>query len=438
MTTNTDTRVPPQDLGAEQALLGAILLDNSIIPEVRLNPSDFYRQAHARIFDAMRDLDTLGTPVDLVTLLDHLMTTGQLEQIGGEAYIASLAAAAVTSANHPYHAAIVREKADYRRVIRLCAEVTYAAYQGETLDSIQDKLYIDLQRGDIEHKHIRDVVVTVSDQADRRYQARRSGEAENISGIPTGFIGVDAALDGAQPGELIIIGGDTGMGKSALMGQIARHAGQFVPVHVNNLEMTAERNVARMVADAGDITAWRIRKAWMRDMEQWGHFASTLGVLGQLSITFDDRSMQLADIRQSMVRAIKRGAKLLVLDYLQLVSNPEARTAEEEIGSVSKMLKQLAKNYKVAVIGLTSLNRALAGRTNKRPLVSDLRGSGQIEYDADVIIFVYRESKYTEKPGENVGMEDAELIITKGRDILEGTIKVRWDGERARFLEPEG
>lgn len=437
MSTNTEIRVPPQDMGAEEALLGAMIIDNAIIPEVNLMGVHFYKTAHGRIFQAMLHLDTAGTPVDLVTVIEHLGTSGQLEHVGGQAYIASLATGAVTSANHAAHAAIIREKAMRRHILHICHEVA-GGIHSMTLEQAQELLYVELDAGEIEHKHIRDVVVEVSEQADRRYQARREGRVDSISGIPTGFPGLDAALDGCQPGELIIIGGDTGMGKSALMGQIARHAGQLVPVHINNLEMTAERNVARMVADAGDITAWRIRKAWMRDMEQWGHFASTLGTLGQLDITFDDRSMQLRDIRQSMIRAIKRGAKLLVLDYLQLVSNPlKGRTTEQEIGDVAKTLKQIAKNYNVSVIGLASLNRELSKRTNKRPLLSDLKGSGDIEYAADVVLYVYRESKYTERPGESVGKVDAELIITKGRDILEGTVKVWWDGERARFIPKE-
>lgn len=437
MTTDMETKVPPQSVEAEAALIGAMLIDPEIIPEVRLTPAEFYRAAHRAIFQAIIALDAAGTPVDLVTLIERMKQTNDLEHAGGSSYIASLASDAVTWGNHAAHADIIREKAMRRTIVARCHEVMGSIHDAP-LEALQDKLYINLDHGEIQHKHIRDVVVKVSEQADRRYHARREGRADSISGVPSGFLDLDTALDGFQPGELVIIGGDTGMGKSALMGQIARHAGQFVPVHINNLEMTAERNVARMVADAGDIESWRIRKAWMRDQAQWGQFTSTLTELGQLDVTFDDKSMMLGDIRQSMVRAIKAGARLLVLDYLQLVSNPEARTQEQEIGSVSKTLKQIAKNYRVPVICLTSLNRALAGRTNKRPLLSDLRGSGQIEFDADVVLFVYRESKYTERRGESTGVEDAELIIAKGRDIGESTIKTRWDGERARFLRGEG
>lgn len=429
----TETRVPPQDMGAEQALLGAMLIDNSIIPEVNLLGVHFYKTAHGHIYQAMKALDTAGTPVDLVTFLEHLTTTGILEDVGGNAYIASLAVDAVTSVNHEAYADIIREKADRRRVLTLCRVVAGMVHEA-SLEDIQDKLYIELGHRDIEHKHIRDVVKEVSAQVDRRYQARRDHKVDNISGISTGFFELDAALDGLQLGELTLIGGYTGMGKSALGGQIARHAGQFVPVHINNLEMIAERNVGRMVADAGNIESWKIRKAMMRDMDEWSHFHTTLGDLSQLDITFDDTSMKLQDIQQSMIRAIKRGAKFFLLDYLQLVSNPAAQNREREIASVTKMLKQMAKKYRVAVLCIVMLNRELVTRTNKRPLLSDIKGSSDTEHDADVIIFVHREFMFSKRPEDE---DKAELIIAKGRDIGLSTIRPRWDAKRARFLPEE-
>ena len=437
MTTNTDTRIPPQDAGAEQAVLGAMLIDSGIIPEVTLQGVDFYRTSNGRIYLAMKELDAKGTPVDLVTLSEYLNTTGQLEHVGGDAYIASLASGAVTSANHVYHAAIVREKADRRRLMRRCMIVLNDCYEEAPLEEIMERLYEDLGVGagsELIHRHIRDVARTVREQTDNRY-ALRQGDKLAIGGIPSGFYDLDRITDGFQKKQLYVMGARPGMGKSAFMGQVVAYAGRTHRCHVQNLEMDNERQVARMVMDQGGIESYKIRKAMMK-REEWTVFYDTLEELRELNVTFDDRSSSLAELRQSIVKAARAGAELVGVDYIQLVRNMNARSREREVGEVGTELKDLAKRYDLAVIAIAALNRGVEQRENKRPLLSDLRESGQLESDADVVMFLYRADYYRKRDAEPDGK--AELIIAKGRDIGESTIDLLWDDQRARFMPKEG
>ena len=434
MTTDTETRIPPQDAGAEQAVLGAMLIDSAIIPEVTLQGVDFYRTSHGRIYLAMKELDSKGTPVDLVTLSEHLNTTGQLEHVGGEAYIASLASAAVTSANHEAHAAIVREKSRRRMVLTRCHEVMGMVFNDATLEELQDKLHIDLSNTELEHRHIRDVARTVREQTDNRY-ALRQGDKLAISGIPSGFYDLDRITDGFQKKQLYVMGARPGMGKSAFLGQAVAYAGRTHKVHVQNLEMDNERQVARMVMDQGGIESYKIRKAMM-ERKEWTVFYDTLEELRELNVTFDDKSSSLAELRQSIVKAARAGAELVGVDYIQLVRNMNARSREREVGEVGTELKDLAKRYDLAVIAIAALNRGVEQRENKRPLLSDLRESGQLESDADVVMFLYRADYYRKRDAEPDGK--AELIIAKGRDIGESTIDLLWDDQRARFMPKEG
>lgn len=433
MSTSTETRIPPQDMGAEQALIGAMLMDNSIIPEVRLTISDFYNPSNARIFSAMMELDTTGKPVDIVTLSGHLSTGGQLEHVGGQSYIASLATAAVTTVNHAAHADIIRDKSARRLVLAVTREVASMVHDA-TLDELQDKLHLDLSHTDLIHRHIRDVAMSVSEQTDTRYKLRK-GDKLAVSGIPSGFYALDRITDGFQKKQLYVLGARPGMGKSAFMGQVAAYAGRTHKVHIQNLEMDNERQVARMVMDQGGLDSYKIRKAMMSP-DDWDTFHSTLGELSQLNITFDDKSSSLAEMRQSIVKAARSGAELVGVDYIQLVRNMNARSREREVGEVGTELKDLAKRYDLAVLAIAALNRGVEQRENKRPLLSDLRESGQLESDADVVMFLYRADYYKKRDAEPDGK--AELIIAKGRDIGESTIDLTWDAERARFLREEG
>ena len=437
MSNDTDTRVPPQDAGAEQAVLGAMLIDSAIIPEVTLQGVDFYRTSHGRIYLAMKELDSKGTPVDLVTLSEHLNTTGQLEHVGGEAYIASLASGAVTSANHVYHAAIVRDKSRRRMVLTRCHEVMGMVFDDSTLEELQDKLHIDLSNTELTHRHIRDVARTVREQTDNRY-ALRKGDKLAIGGIPSGFYDLDRITDGFQKKQLYVMGARPGMGKSAFLMQVVAYAGRTHYCHVQNLEMDNERQVARMVMDQGGIKSYEIRKAMM-DTPTWTVFYDTLEELRELNVTFDDRSSSLAELRQSIVKAARAGAELVGVDYIQLVRNMNARSREREVGEVGTELKDLAKRYDLAIIAIAALNRGVEQRENKRPLLSDLRESGQLESDADVVMFLYRADYYRRQKNPNAEMDGkAELIIAKGRDIGESTIDLLWDDQRARFMPKEG
>lgn len=423
----------PYSLEAEQALLGAMVIDPAIIPEIRLAPGEFYKPANVKIFETIRAMDNAGEAVDIVTVVDKLKSGGDLPRVGGQEYVAKLAAQAFATVNFKFHEGIVREKAQRRLIFNICQSVM-TDIADIPLSEAQQRLYIDLDHGDVQHRHIKEVTMTVAEQTEALYRLKKDGMTDAISGVPTGFSRLDGVTDGCQPGELIIIGGDTGMGKSALVGQITRHAGKTVPVHVNNLEMTAEGNVGRMVADHSNIPAWRIRKAWMESQDQWGKFDTSLGELGQLKITFDDTSTTLSEIIQSIIKAVKAGAGLCVVDYLQMIDNPlPGRTDEQEIAGIAKAMKLTAKKYKIPIILITSINRALAGRQNKRPMKSDLRGSGQIEFAADIIMLVYREDAYRVHKAEHDGR--AELIIAKGRNIGESVINLRWNDEQARFEE---
>lgn len=419
---NTAGISTPHSAEAEAALLGAMVLDNEIISDINVTAEYFYAKSSQEIFSTIKQMEAKGEAVDIVTLGEALKSKPEILKIA-QAHIIACA----TPANFRHHQKIVREMAQRRLIYRRCHQVI-KNIERDSVEDLSSKLVFDFDTGTFNHKYIKDVSLAVSRQAEKRYNLRNDDQGDQISGVPSGFHDLDTITDGFQGGDLIILGARPGMGKSAIMGQVARHAGQSVGVHIQNLEMTAERQLARMVSDEAQVESWKVRKAMM-SKDQWTDFNDALITLGQLLITFDDSSMSLSDIKQSINKAVRNGARLVIVDYIQLVSNPN-RSREREVGEVSTTLKQLAKKHNIPIVVIASLNRGLESRENKRPLLSDLRDSGQLEFDADVILFLYRAFVYTKNPEEKM---EAELIVAKGRDIGEATIKLIWDAERVRF-----
>lgn len=417
--------VPPQSLEAEQHVLGAIFLDPRVLDDIDLTRGDFYRESHCRIYEAMKGLEV----VDLVTVSEALKRSEDLEAVGGASYLANIATAAPTAANAGYHARILREFSDRRRILRACQQ-TMAGIHSESVEDLLSGLVVNVDGPGQDNIK---TMAEVMQEVDKRIKYR-SEHRDELIGVSTGLVGLDIATGGLMPGDLIIIGARPGMGKSALADQIATGAAMSgVPAHICNVEMSNEQLGMRMLSKQSNISGPRLRGGQIEEDKEAYRLAKA--ELSRLPITFDDVSFKLNDIQRSFNKAYRRGMRLGILDYIQLVRNSgKGKSREREIGEIPTMLKQLAKSLRIPVVALAQLNREVDKRENKRPVLSDLRDSGQLEQDADVIIFLYREGYYNKRIEDNT----AEIIIRKGRHIGTGKIPlVGWDGPRTRFFERE-
>lgn len=432
-------RVPPNALDAERAVLGGILLENdamNVVLEI-LGKDDFYSEAHGIIFESMRELFARNQPVDHVTLREDLIQRQQLQGVGGDEYLLRLAETIPTVENIKAHATIVREKSIVRTLITACHEIAASGYgdYGEIeafLDSAESSVFaVAKQRATNPYEHVKDVVLRTFEEIN---EMAKRGDA--ITGLPTGFDRVDKMTAGMHPGDLIIVAGRPGMGKTAFALNVAVNAcmARKQGVAVFSLEMPKEQLVKRMLCSEARVDGSRLRTGQLL-RDDWPKLASAAGILSELPIWIDDTpAISILELRAKARRLMSEAnLSLLVVDYLQLMrGGPKANSREQEISEISRNMKALAKELKIPVIALSQLNRGVESRgvKDKRPQLSDLRESGAIEQDADTIWFVYRDEVYNKETAER-GV--AEIIIGKQRAGPTGTARVRFFNEFTRF-----
>ncbi len=432
-------KVPPNSVDAEQSILSAVLIDNQVLPEVLevLSPQDFYREIHGKIFKAMVDLFERNEPADLITLTNLLKQQGQLEAVGGASYLADLVDVVPMAVNARQYAKIVQEKAILRRLIEQSAAITTRCFEdkGDTegiLDFAERSIF------EISENKVKPSFYALKDILTDTYRAVEEAYENKalVTGIPSGFQDLDQKTSGFQRGDLIIIAGRPGMGKTALALNIARNAAQETaePAAIFSLEMSKEQLSLRMLSSEAGVDSTRMRGGFLNqeDLEKINRAA---GVLYDTNLFIDDTpSISALEIRAKARRMkMEKGLGLIAIDYLQLMKGrASAERRELEISEISRSLKALAKELAIPVIALSQLNRKVEDRTNKRPVLSDLRESGAIEQDADVIIFVYREEVYN-KQVDQAKMRLAELSVAKQRNGPTGTVNLTFLEEFTRF-----
>jgi replicative DNA helicase len=434
-------RTLPHNLEAERSVLGAILLHNdafNLAAEV-IDTEDFYRDAHRRIFDKMAKLVERGGAIDLVTLKEELGRSGDLDEVGGPAYITALVDGVPRSMNVEHYARIIKEKATLRSLIFSATKILATAYEAEEeadviLDRAEHAIF------EIADGKIRDGFVSLRDLAQSSLDTieKLHARKELVTGVPTGFTDLDELTSGLQPSDLIIVAGRPSMGKTSLVLNIAQHVGTRTAntVGVFSLEMSKEQLFLRLLTGEARIDAQRMRRGYLGEGD-WGRLSRAIGTLSEAKIFIDDTpSIGILEMRAKCRRlAAEHDLHLVIIDYIQLMQGRgrfENRTLE--LASISRSLKGLAKELNVPIVVLSQLSRAPESRADHRPQLSDLRESGALEQDADVVIFIYREDLYADKnepPANNQGV--AELIIGKQRNGPTGVVKLAFIREFTRF-----
>ena len=434
-------RVPPHSIQAEQAVLGGLMLANDSWDPVseRVGEGDFYRQEHRLIFRALAELAQQGSPFDAVTVHERLAKTGELDSAGGAAYLGTLSQSTPSAANIAAYADIVRERSVLRQLISVGTDIATSGYvtegrpMSELLDDAERKVFEIAEqtarssRGGA--RGMKEVLKNVVEKIDELFNSD-----SHITGVTSGFNDFDEKTAGLQPADLVIVAGRPSMGKTTFAMNLAENAAMKAgkSVAVFSMEMPAESLVMRMLSSLGRIDQHRLRVGDLTD-EDWPRITSTVQILSEARIFIDDTPGLSPTEMRSRSRRIARehGLDMIVVDYLQLMQVPgmkENRTAE--ISEISRGLKGLAKELNVPVIALSQLNRSLEQRPNKRPVMSDLRESGAIEQDADVIIFIYRDEVYNpDTPDKG----KAEIIIGKQRNGPIGTVNLTFLGKHTRF-----
>ncbi|MBI1195214.1 MAG: replicative DNA helicase [Gammaproteobacteria bacterium] len=432
-------RVPPHSIEAEQSLLGGLLLDGRAWDEVAdvVIEEDFYRNDHRLIFSAIRNLSSEGTPVDAVTVGEYLSRHAKLDEIGGMAYLGDLVSSTSGASNIKSYAQIIRERSILRQLVRIGTDIGNFAFNtegrtsAEILDIAEQKVFDIAEqgaRGNKGYRRVRDLLGDVAERIDRLYHS------DSSSGLPTGFTDLDLKTSGLQPSDLVIIAGRPSMGKTSFVMNLVEHAAikSRQAVAVFSLEMSAEQLILRMLSSLGRIDQHRVRTGKLND-EDWPRLTSAMSLLEDSPIYIDDTPALSPSELRARARRIKRehgDLGLIVIDYLQLMQNPGSENRTNEISEISRSLKALAKELHVPVLALSQLNRGLEQRTNKRPIMSDLRESGAIEQDADLIAFIYRDEVYNEdSPDKGI----AEIIIGKQRNGPIGTVRLTFLGQFTRF-----
>jgi len=433
-------KLPPQNIEAEQSILGAILLDDEALPKALeiVTPEDFYKKAHKKIFQAMVELFDRGEAIDLITLTDYLKQKGELEEAGGAGYISSLVSMVPTSANIRYHAKIIKEKSLLRGLIRECTEIVSMVYEetipaDEMVDVAEKKIFsLSEYRINESFSSLKDVVKDSFEMIEKLYERK-----EAITGIPSGFKDLDEMTSGFQPGDLIIIGGRPSMGKTAFALNIAQYVGveTGAPVAIFSLEMSKRQLAIRLLAAEAMVDSKKLQRGFIKK-EDWHKLTSAAGRLAEAPIYIDDTpNISVIEMRAKSRRLkAEHGLSLIIIDYLQLIrgrGNVERR--EQEISEISRSLKALAKELDLPVIALSQLNRAVEQRHDKMPTLADLRESGAIEQDADVILFLYRDEVYNKNKPENKGK--AIVRIAKQRNGPTGDIKLTFLDYCTRFVD---
>ncbi len=433
-------KVPPHSLEAEQSVLGSLMLDNETWDQIAdvINAEDFYRRDHRMIFTSIAELANESEPFDVVTLSEHLGKQGELEKAGGMAFLGSLARNTPTAANIKAYAEIVREYSVMRQLIHVGTQISDSAFQAgeQTSDELMDqaeRLVFNIAdkgaKGRKGFVNMKEVLTRVVDRIDTLFH-----QDEPITGVPTGYGDFDAMTSGLQRSDLIIVAGRPAMGKTTFAVNIGENAAikHDKSVALFSMEMPAEQLALRMMSSLGRIDQHRLRTGKLGD-DDWPRLTSAMGLLSESKIFIDDTPALSPSELRARCRRLKRehGLDLIIVDYLQLMQIPgfkENRTGE--ISEISRALKSLAKEMDVPVIALSQLNRGLEQRPNKRPVMSDLRESGAIEQDADIIIFIYRDEVYNE---DSPDKGTAEIIIGKQRNGPIGNVRLTFIGQFTRF-----
>lgn len=431
-------RIPPHSIEAEQSVLGSMIMDHDavIVASEILRASDFYRPDHAQIFAAIMELYTSGNPIDLITIQDKLVQHGALEQVGGLSYIADLASSVPTSAHIKQYAKIVQEKATLRKLIKVSTDISAKSYEGEEpLDNIMnfaEKSIFDVlqNKKTDDFTGIDEIVLTSIEKIEEAHKSKGG-----ITGIETGFIDLDHRTAGLQPSDLVLVAARPSMGKTAFSLNIIQTAGikNKKSVAVFSLEMSKDQLVSRMLCAEAMVDSQKARTG-MLEPGDWERIGQSLPNITSSRIFIDDTpGINVMDMRAKCRRLkMEKGLDLIMIDYLQLMSGvgDSGASRQQEISDISRSLKALAREMQAPVIALSQLSRACEQRTDHRPMLSDLRESGAIEQDADVVMFLYRDEYYhpdTEK--KNVG----EVIIAKQRNGPTGTVELAWLGQYTKF-----
>jgi len=440
-------KLPPQNIEAEESLLSAILLDDSTLIDIVeiLSPEDFYSASHQKIYEAVVDLFTKNEPVDLITLSNRLTEKGVIDEIGGKdhrgvTYISWLTDAAPAAVNAPHYARIVRDRACLRRLIQKASEISRRCYEAH--DDVDDVInFAERSIFEISENKINPSFYPISKLIESNIDTleERQGNKTLITGVPTGFTRLDNLTSGLQPSDLIILAARPSMGKTAFALNVARNAAveSNVPVAIFSLEMSKEQLSMRLLCAEARVDSSRIRSGYF-SRDDWDALTEAAGVLSEAPIYIDDS----ADISAIEIRAKSRRLKmeknlgLVIVDYLQLMKGRNSSERRDlEISEISRSLKALAKELDVPVIALSQLNRKLEERSDKRPMLSDLRESGSIEQDADVVAFIYRDEVYN-KEENNPSRGKAEIILGKQRNGPIGSAHLIFLGTYTRFENP--
>lgn len=437
MDINLPGRVPPHNIEAEQSVLGSMLVDKEIIPMVMeiLNSEDFYKESHKVIFDSIMDLFDAGEPVDLVTVSERLRKSDNLEAVGGIGYLTDIAVAVPTTANVKHYAGIVWEKSILRKLIKGASDIVNMGYESHeevayVLDRAEQTIFDIMQTRSIRGiQHIKDVLVDTFNRLEMLYNSK-----SYITGIPSGFTDLDYKTAGFQNSDLILIAARPSMGKSSFALNIAQHAAVHhrIPVAIFSLEMSREQIANRMLASEVMIDNQKINTGKLND-EDWQKIARALGPLSEAPLYIDDTAgASVVEIGAKCRRLkLEKNIGLVIVDYLQLMQGRgRTENRQQEISEISRSLKVLAKEINIPIIALSQLSRAPEARSDHRPMLSDLRESGAIEQDADIVIFIYRDDYYNPDTDKR---NLAEIIIAKHRNGSTGTVELRWFGEYTKF-----
>jgi replicative DNA helicase len=438
----TPERTLPHNLDAEKSVLGAILIHNDAFNHAAelIDSHDFFRDAHRRIFDKMVMLSERGDAIDFITLKEELTRAGELDEIGGPSYIAALADGVPRSANVEYYARIVKEKSTLRSLIHSANKILTEAYEAEQepdllLDEAERAIFA------IAEDRIRAGFVPLRDLVQTSFATIEKLQQQKglVTGVPTGFVDLDEMTSGLQPSDLILVAARPSMGKTSFVLNIAQHVGTSTDMTVGffSLEMSKEQLFMRMLTSEARIDAHRFRSGYLSEKD-YGRLSHALGTLAEARVYIDDTaSIGVLEMRAKARRLkAEHGLHLLIIDYLQLMTGRgRFESRQQELATISRSLKGLAKELHVPIVALSQLSRAPETRSNHRPQLSDLRESGALEQDADVVMFIFREEQYRDDDGqikeETQGV--AEIIVGKQRNGPTGDVKLAFVKEHTRF-----
>lgn len=421
-------RAPPHHVESEQAVLGCLLRDNAARDRIDLAEADFYHHDHRVIWSAIVGQIDRGRPADVITVAEALQASGELDRVGGLSYIVELSANTPTAANVRAYAKTVRDRAMLRRLVEAGTRIADMAYAGgdasvAVAEAQQAVMELDTTEAAQESVSLRDALRRMVERVDAAFHG-------TAPAIPTGFADLDSKIVGLEPGDVVVVAGRPSMGKTAFAMQVAENVSENAPVQVFSLEMSAEALAKRMAAGVGKIDLMKLRTGQLVD-DEWGRLTYALGKLNERPMYIDDRSsLSVAQIR-ARARQTKRkhGLGLVVIDYIGLIDAPGENRAAA-VGAVSRGIKAMARELGVPVLLLCQLNRQVTGRNNHRPVLSDLRESGAIEQDADLILLLHRDDYYNP---DSQWKGVAECIIGKQRNGPTGIVPLAFSAESARF-----